>query len=143
MLTRLPAWQSALGEYLMTCAQQRFRYGVLDCGLFIAGAIAAMTGVDVAADLRGEYSSRKEAFAAIQRVCGRPTMPAIADCLAERYSIAEEPVAFAQRGDPVQLRRGRAASLGLVAMHGTEILTPYADGLLRLPLSHAVRAWRI
>lgn len=142
-MTRFSDWQSRLSEYLTTCAQQRFRYGVLDCGLFVSGAIEAMTGIDVADDLRGKYATRKEAFAAIQRLCGRPTMPAIADCLAERFGIAELPVAFAQRGDPVQLRRSRAASLGLVAMHGTEILTPYAAGLLRLPLSYAARAWHI
>jgi hypothetical protein len=142
-MIRLNDWQSRLSEYLTSCAQQRFRYGVLDCGLFVAGAIAAMTDVDVAAELRGKYSSRREAFASIQRLCGRPTMPAVADYLAARFEIAETPVAFAQRGDPVQLRRGRAASLGLVAMHGTEILTPFADGLLRLPISHATRAWHI
>jgi len=142
-MIRVGDWQFRLSDYLTSCAQQRFRYGVLDCGLFVAGAIAAMTEVDVAAELRGKYSSRREAFTAIQRLCGWPTMPAVADYLAERFVIAETPVVFAQRGDPVQLRRGRAASLGLVAMHGTEILPPYADGLLRLPLSHATRAWHV
>jgi hypothetical protein len=141
-MTRLDDWQTRLSAYIVTNAAQPFHYGVLDCGLFVAGAIEAMTGVDVAGELRG-YTTQKEAFAAIQRLCGEPSMPAVADYLASAYGIAEQPVAFAQCGDPVQMRRGRRASLGIVAMHGTELLTPYSDGLLRVPLSCATRAWHI
>ena len=136
-------WQSALSSYLVGCAHTPFQYGSLDCGLFVAGAIEAMTGVDVAVDLRGRYRNRTEAFAVIKALCGHATMSAVADYLASVYGLPEIPVVYAQRGDAVQLRRGRAASLGIVAMHGTEILTPYADGILRLPLSHATRAWRV
>src|SRR5206468_3406892 len=98
----------------------------MDCGLFVAGAIEAMTGVDVAAELRG-YRNRTQAFDAIRKVCGRRRMDSIADHLAARFGIAEIPLAFAGRGDAVQFRTGR---LGIVAMHGTELLTPYKDGLL-------------
>jgi hypothetical protein len=49
----------------------------------------------------------------------------------------------AQRGDAVLLRKGRVSSLGIVAMHGTEILTPGARGIVRRPLSLATRAWRV
>lgn len=118
----------------------RFQYGIQDCGLFVAGAIEAMTGIDVAAELRGHYSNRTQAYDAIRRVCGRRRMDTIADHLAAQFGIAEIQPAFAQRGDAVQCKTGR---LGIVAMHGTEILTPYKDGLLRLPLSHAERAWHI
>ena len=142
-IIRRSNWQSALSAYLLGVYATPFRYGALDCGLFVAGAIEAMTGVDVAADLRGRYRNRTEAFAAIKALCGVATMPAAADCLADAYGIPEVPVLCAQRGDAVQLRRGRAASLGIVAMHGTEILSPFAQGILRLPLSHATRAWRI
>jgi len=143
MLTRLPNWQSALSAYLVESAHTRFAYGVLDCGLFAAGAIAAMTGVDAARALRGQYHSRAEAFAAIRRLCGRPTVEAVAEHLAKSLGVPEVSAACAQRGDPVLLRSGRRSSLGIVAMHGTEILTPCRDGLLRLPLSHATRAWHI
>jgi hypothetical protein len=138
-LSRFPDWQSRLGAYLNTRAAMPFRYGSMDCGLFVAGAIETMTGVDVAAELRG-YRNRTEAFTRIRNVCGRRNMAAIADHLAAQFSIPEVPVLCAQRGDAVQCRTGR---LGIVAMHGTEILTPYKDGLLRLPLVHAVRAWHI
>jgi len=128
-----------LSAYLLRCYAQPFQYGVMDCGLFVAGAIEAMTGVDVARELRG-YHNRAQAFASIRQVCGRRNMTAIADHLATQFGIAEVPLLMAGRGDAVQFRTGR---LGLVAMHGTELLTPYKDGLLRLPLNQAVRAWRI
>jgi hypothetical protein len=139
MLARKPDWQSRLSEYVMRCAAKPFRYGDQDCGLFVAGAIEVMTGVDVAAELRG-YRNRTEAFARIRTVCGRRRMDAIADHLAAQFGIEEIQPAFAQRGDAVQFRAGR---LGIVALHGAELLTPFKDGLLRLPLSHASRAWRV
>jgi hypothetical protein len=142
MMTRIESWPSALSDYLLRAERVRFRYGSQDCGLFVAGAIRAMTGVDVASTLRG-YTNREEAFKRIAALCGTPTMEAVASHLAEQYGVPEVPVLSAQRGDAVLLRSGRRSSLGIVAMHGTEILTPYRAGLLRLPLSHVRRAWHI
>ena len=139
---RLENWQAALSDYLLNAERVPFRYGRQDCGLFVAGAIRAMTGVDVASTLRG-YAKRTEAFKRIADLCGQPTMEAVAGHLAALHGVSEVPVFCAQRGDAVLLRSGRRSSLGIVAMHGTEILTPYRDGLLRLPLSHARRAWHI
>jgi hypothetical protein len=141
-MNRLSNWQSRLSDYLVAVARTPFQYGRLDCGLFVAGALEAMTGVDVAAELRG-YTNRTEAFARIERMCGRPSMEAIADYLAAAFEVHEVPVLYAQRGDVIQLRRGRRASLGIVAMHGTDLLTPYRAGILRAPLALAVRAWHI
>ena len=141
-MTRIESWPSALSDYLLRAESIRFRYGSQDCGLFVAGAIRAMTGVDVASTLRG-YTNRAEAFNRIATLCGTPTMEAIAGHLAVLHGVPEVPVLCAQRGDVVLLRSGRRSSLGIVAMHGTEILTPYRAGLLRLPLSHARRAWHI
>jgi hypothetical protein len=141
-LVRLPDWQSRLSEYVLLNARRPFRYGELDCGLFVAGAIAAMTGVDVAAELRG-YSSRREAFDRIAAACGSRSMSKIADHLAAKFGILEVSVAFAQRGDPLQLERGAKAKLGVVGMNGLEILIPYRAGLLRVPMQLAVRAWHV
>ena len=138
-MTRLDSWQTTLSVYLLQCYGRPFKYGVMDCGLFVAGAIEAMTGVDVASELRG-YQNRTQAFEAIRRVCGCKNMLVICDHIAAEFGCPAIPVTMAQRGDALQLRSG---SLGIVAMHGTELLTPYKDGLLRLPLKQAVRAWRI
>jgi hypothetical protein len=142
-MKRLPDWQSRLSEYLTSCARTCFKYGTLDCGLFVADAIQATTGVDVADPLRDKYRTRTEAFAAIKVLCGKASMEAVAAYLAARHGIQEVPVLCAQRGDAVVLGKGSRSALGIVAMHGTEILTPYKDGILRLPLSHALKAYRI
>jgi hypothetical protein len=143
MLTRLPNWQSQLSDYLISVAYARFAYGGMDCGLFVAGAIAAMTGVDTAVNLRGKYRSRTQAFELIRAETGRRTMEAIAEKLAGDFGLQEVGILRAERGDPIMMGRGWRSSLGIVAMHGTELLTPFRHGLLRLPLSHATRAWHI
>ena len=142
-MVRLSDWQSRLSAYLVGAAAAPFHYGVFDCGLFVAGAIEAMTGIDVVPGLRGAYAGRVEAFAAVKGLCGAGTMEALATHLTAKYGLPEVAPLRAQRGDPVQLRHSRRSSLGLVAMHGTEILTPYRGGLLRLPLKHATRAWHV
>jgi hypothetical protein len=102
-----------------------------------------MTGVDVAEPLRGKYKTRTAAFAAIKAMCGHASMETAAAYLADRHGFPEVAVGLAQRGDAVVIRKGIRSSLGIVAMHGTEILTPYKDGILRLPLSHATHAYHI
>lgn len=142
-MTRLWDWQTRLSNYLVSCANTPFKYGKLDCGLFQAGAIEAETGVDVAEGLRGKYTNRKQAFEAIKAMCGTPTAEGIAAYLAEKYQVSEVPIPFAQAGDAVVLKRASRSSLGIVAMHGTELLTPYKDGILRLPLDLATKAYHI
>ena len=141
-LARFPDWQSRLSSYVLENARRPFKYGELDCGLFVAGAICAMTGVDVALELRG-YTDRRQAFARIRSLCGRPTVEAAAEHLAGVFGLAEISPLMAGRGDPVQLGEGRSSKLGIVAMHGFEVLIPYRDGLLRVPRSLALRAWRV
>ena len=142
-MVRLSDWQSRLSTYLVSCAHTPFRYGHLDCGLFVAGAIQAISGVDVAKELRGKYKTRSEALEQITLLCGSPTMEAVAVYLANENGFPEVPVLCAQRGDPVVLKSGRRSTLGIIAMHGTEVLTPYRHGILRVPLSLATRAFRI
>ena len=102
-----------------------------------------MTGADVALPLRGKYTNRTEAFAAIKALCGSPTMEAVAEYLSTQHGFPEVPILCAQRGDAVVLKSGRRSTLGIIAMHGTEILTPYKGGILRVPLSLATHAYHI
>jgi len=80
--------------------------------------IEAMTGVDVAGDLRGRYSNRARPWRPAER-CGARTMKARLPCWL-RATDASNCAAYAQRGDAVLFGRGRGSSLGIVAMHGTE-----------------------
>jgi hypothetical protein len=52
-LVRLDDWRPRLDAYLRVVRGQPFVWGQLDCALFCAGAVAAMTGVDLACGWRG------------------------------------------------------------------------------------------
>lgn len=52
-MTRLPYWQVRLTDWLTATARLPFRPGRHDCALFAAGAVRAMTGVDMARGFRG------------------------------------------------------------------------------------------
>ena len=137
-------WHNALSDYILGCSSRPFSYADgFDCGTFVIGAIESLTGVDVAPELKGKYTNRKQAFAAIRKLCGAATMEAIASYLANKHGIPEVPVYFAQRGDPVVLKQGKTSTLGIVDMVPGFILTPYKDGLLRLPIDHATKAYHI
>jgi hypothetical protein len=64
---RLPDWRPRLFAYVETARRQPFAHGRLDCALFVAGAVEAMTGSDPAAELRGRYTTRSEGARAIRR----------------------------------------------------------------------------
>ncbi|SOC20581.1 DUF6950 family protein [Rhodobacter maris] len=56
-LTRVPDWQSRLRLYLRAARHRPLTPGQHDCCLFAAGAVAAQTGVDLAAGWRGRYTT--------------------------------------------------------------------------------------
>lgn len=142
-MTRKEDWQTLLHDYLSSHSQTRFQYGVMDCCLFVADAVLAITDTDLAAAFRGRYASRKAAFAAVKSYCGRPTVEAIAECVCAEHGVPEVPVPFARRGDMILIGEASRSTLGIVALHGQEVITVSKEGLWRLPLSLAKRAWRI
>lgn len=46
------------------------RWGHSDCAIFIADCIKEISGVDIASDVRGSYSSKKEAIAKLRATGG-------------------------------------------------------------------------
>ena len=134
-MTRLPDWKPRLIAYLATVARRPYRPGRHDCALFVAGGVAAMTGIDLAAEWRG-YASLREgrarlAEAGIEDLAG----------LAARH-FAEVPGLFAQEGDVAVLsdRRGQQA-LGLV--QGPCVYGVGRSGLALAPLTAVERAFRV
>jgi hypothetical protein len=142
VLTRKDSWQLLLHQYLCACREKPFRYGAMDCCLFVCDAIEAMTGVDVAAPLRGQYSSRKQAFRAIEKYAGHPSVQAVTERVTRDHEMPEVTPLLAQRGDVVLLERSYDFSLALVGLDGA-ILAAAAVGFEHAPLSLATRAWRV
>lgn len=143
MIVRFPDWPARLEKYLFASLKANFKYGSFDCALFAANCIEAMTGVDLAASLRGKYDSRTAAKRAIEARVGRGSVALIAEALAAQHEMPEIKPVYAGRGDMVLLKRSHDYSLGIVALTGTEIMIALGQGWGRVPVGEAVRAWRV
>ena len=140
---RRPDWQARLDLFLIEHAHHPFAYGSWDCCLWVSSAIHVMTGIDPAHDFRDNYTSRGEAYKSIEAATGAKSLQAIVASITAKLQMPEIPVLCAQRGDVVLIKRARDYSLGLIALNGREIIVCRAQGLCRISLSRALRAWRV
>src|SRR5579859_2971585 len=143
MLPRFHNWTAQLENYIRAHRDRKFKYGRFDCCLMCADAIQTMTGTDIAAEFRGRYSTRTEALHAIAEITGKLTIQSAAEHAARAHRLPEIPTLMASRGDMVLIKRPRDYSMGIVAMNGREIHIALARGIGMVPLSSAVRAWRV
>lgn len=121
----------------------RFAYGERDCCLWVANAVEAMTGVDIAAAFRGRYHSRAEAMDLCEQYSGGRSIRYLVTKALREQGLVQAPASTAQRGDIVLVRRGTSYSLGIVGLNGREIVAAAEHAYLRLPLNLAVCAWRV
>jgi hypothetical protein len=123
-----------------------FKYGAHDCSLFAADAILAISGVDVATEYRGLYSTAAEALALIAKVTGGSTVEDCMDdaCRKHEFLTALPGVAHAQRGDVVSLQLADGSfSLGVVGLDGKRAWFTGDDELTLVSISRCHRAWHI
>ncbi len=133
-IARLPDWEARLSLLVQERLGAPFAWGGNDCVLFAADCVAAMTGIDPAAQLRGQWASQSEAVRMIARAGG------LAEAV-RALGLVEVPPLFAQRGDLVLHRREGADALAICA--GSALAAPSATGLLFFGLEQGVTAWRI
>lgn len=134
-MRRLPDWRTRLTVYMLAHADSSFAFGRHDCGLFAAGAIEAMTGTDPGAPYRGGYESFKGALKRLRRA-GHADHVALAGTL-----YPEIAPAFARPGDLAAVGTAEGPALGIV--QGEHVYLAGETGLRLVPLTDAVRAWRI
>src|SRR6185437_16001334 len=137
-MIRFPDWPIRLEQFLRESSTEPFQYGRHDCCVFVANAVLAMTGRDLAADVRGRYRSRKEALALAQDRTGTRSIRALIETLL--CDLPEVAPRMAQRGDIVLVKRASDVSLGLVALNGKEILAASRGGFVHLSMSRALCA---
>ena len=134
---RLSDWEPRLYAWFDTCATTPHDYGRHDCGLFVAGGVAAMTGFDFAAPFRGRYSTALGATRALRRHGGGDMAAVLTRALGDPV-----PRAFAHRGDIV---RYNGVPGFLMADHAVFVGRAEGDpvtfgiGLVRVP-RHALDA---
>jgi hypothetical protein len=141
-MKRLEDWPERLHEMFMAHKDKPFEWGSHDCVLSVCAAIEAMTGVDPAKEFRGRYSTEIGAVRAIKGA-GHPSFEAMVSAIAADHDMKEIGPKFAQRGDMVLIDVERAPVFGIVHHNGRDAICVAPDGLRRLPVLSARRAWRV
>ena len=150
MLTRHELWETKLHQSIEAHKAKPFAWGEHDCALSVCNHVLAMTGTDLAADFRGEYSSEEAAFHAMQQICqDATTLEHVVEQLAAKHQIPEIKPLHVQRGDVVLIDNPSPSTglnrqaLGIVHLNGRHVLVTGPDGLHVLRVAHVRRAWRI
>lgn len=133
-MTRKENWPDILAEQIKAAETRPFSFGEHDCLMFAANVVLAMTGKDVAANLRGDYHDERSAIEAL-RFFGTLHDVAIA-CFGEPVDPK-----FAQRGDVVMLLRDGRESLAIC--EGARACAPGAQRLEWARMSEALCAWKV
>ena len=134
-ICKTSGWEARLTDYLAGIARRPFAEGVHDCALFAAGAVAAMTGTDLAAEWRGRYPGTKAGLRALRRKGFADHVALVA------AQFDEVPVAMAQPGDIAVVVENDGPALGIVQGAAIYLLAP--QGLGHCNLMRASRAFRV
>ena len=133
---RLPDWPERLAALVEARREAPFTWGENDCALFVADAVAAVTGEDPARAFRG-YASEAEAEALL----GSEGLEGlVARALAE-FGCGDCPPALAQRGDVALALLGNQPTM--VVVLGEVLAGPGPQGLVFLPPARIQRAWSV
>jgi hypothetical protein len=144
-LIRTAHWATReFDKFLRDNEKTPFQWGFSDCCLMSANAIQAFTGTDIADDFRGKYTTQLGAFQLIKTVTGGTTVADAAAYCATKHGLPEWPTPLlAQRGDLVVVQDGDDLIAGVVHLNGRHVISIGVDGLKRLPLTAAKRAWQV
>lgn len=129
---RFPDWPARLQALITERLHMPFTWGRQDCCLFVCDAVLALTGHDPAAGLRG-YKTERGAARVLKQHGG------VHQLAQTRLGVAI-PLSLAQVGDVGLVQQGGRDSLALWA--GAAWLAPGPQGLVSLPFTAAVAAWR-
>jgi len=136
VIKRQRDWRPNLCAYLDAVSREKFRPGTHDCALFAAGAVQAMTGVDLAAEYTGKYRSVADGMALLRA-------EGVADLagLVSRH-FEEIPPLMAGVGDLV-LVEGEAGADALGVVQGPSIFVLQREGLGRVELTKGLKGFRV
>ena len=140
-ISRFEDWPRRLEAVLAEAEADRFEWGRNDCGLLVARAIEAMTGVDIAADLKG-YTTEDQASDFLRSYAGGG-LPEACEKLAVKWEFDEVDKNVAQRGDAAIVSTIEGIAVGVIDLSGRHVAIVSHNGLVRVPVRWAQRAWHI
>ena len=138
---RLPDWPERLDAVVCAARDRAFAWGTHDCITFAAACITAVTGIDPIADVVS-WSNRADAATAVRGAAGgrQSLRGAITRTMTARSWPAVDPGA-AGRGDLCLVTGGRGHFAAVCL--GARLAAPGPVGLVLVPASRALAAWRI
>jgi hypothetical protein len=141
-MQRRENWHVDLAAFLQERRDRPFEWGKHDCCLFVCDAIQAHTGLDLGEAFRGKYTDAISAARVMKAYAGAG-VAAVAEKIAADHHIPEIPPFFAQRGDVALFAGEHGEMLGIVDLNGRHIVSTGENGLERVPLEQAMRAWHL
>lgn len=130
-MKRIDTWEAALSAYIAQHRDTPFIYGDHDCGVFAAGAVKAMTGVDLIPEFRGKYQNEIGAARALKKL-GAGNLEKTVDAKLPQISISR-----VQRGDIVMMDGNLGVAVGGKAWFTGE------EGLVSVPQELWDKAWGV
>jgi hypothetical protein len=135
-MKRKQDWRTRLNAALLDAKAQPFDWGDRDCALFCADCIKAMTGEDIAADLRGTYSTAMGALKAIRSTGADDLVSLAANRMTEIHP------ARATSGDLMAMRAEETGwALGICLGERVAVMSP--TGFATVARSKAEKAFRV
>ena len=132
---RQNGWEQRLWRVTRGALVKPFEYGTNDCAIFAADCVKAITGVDLAAELRGTYSTEAGALKVIlQRGCEN------IEQLISTF-LPEMPKEMARRGDLVSVEGIHGVFIAVV--DGRTAVGPTPSGIRHTAKAKARMAWRV
>lgn len=135
-LERLPNWHARLTHFILEVRNIPLIYGKHDCMLFPAGAIWAMTGVDLAKEYRERYSTALEGMQLLRNAGYRSQYEYI------RKNFEEVHPAFAKVGDIALVKNEKNVLVGGI-IQGEGIFVLSNKGLILVQREKAVRTYKV
>lgn len=134
-------WQARMHTFLLDRASTPFSFGTNDCALFVSDHINEITGLDIAAEVRGTYSTE---LGAAKQFAAAGGLDNHFSNIATEHGFKEIPVVYAQRGDALFNPQDGQPALMVMDFDGIHAVGVHESGLVRVrALGNCTRAWRI
>ena len=128
-------WEKALQEIVEVSKDREFKYGSLDCVLFVADVVKATTGIDYSKEYRGRYKTDKGALRIVKKGGGLKTL------VTATLGIESSKVEYAKRGDPM-LIKGKDEDFLAVCL-GEQSILVQREGLMYVKTLNCHCCWNI
>lgn len=131
-MRRLPDWQLRLEAFGRERLQMPFAWGSNDCAIFAADWIEHATGERLMEHMRWHTNAR-EALRTLRE----------SDLRSIATAALGEPISplMARVGDVVVIRTGKREALAVC--NGGTAIAPGPEGMVAIPMSEALAAWRV